>query len=245
MMGALALAYPVTKMALSLSGAHNYLNAANHLLHGRVKKATVSSITGTVKLSFTVGVAYLALSPLWSAFEKMMGPPTPISDFEEGSNLNYVSRILRNDAYTENSSAEKIAEFCSYYFKDYPVSSYQVAEACVLPLSENSNGYKDWVLEGPVSAAYRLSKSADAHSFQGIGPLGDCTKQNILENKGYSKTSSTKKLGDCEKSRLNYLKAVLELSGFNEAKKTSNMGCFSSSWLDQTDYCDKELLELS
>lgn len=62
--------YPMTKLAFSISGANDFLSAADHLLHGRIKKTTISMIKGGFKLGMTVGATYIVAKAVFDKFKR-------------------------------------------------------------------------------------------------------------------------------------------------------------------------------
>ncbi|MCH9632477.1 MAG: hypothetical protein S4CHLAM6_08130 [Chlamydiae bacterium] len=234
--GAAALLYPAKRIFFSMTGLNDYFNAANHILHLRVKKAAVSTVIGATKLCFFTGATYLACKPLLGTIFSANNKPSDISKFK-GPNINFACRVLRHGSFVPNSEAEKISKFCQVYFKDYPVTQYDISKECILKLSQRADdAYKKWIVNDPLAAAYRTSFAADNQSFEGFLPLKNCTVENIAKGKVYdSKGKHCSPLRNktyCEKNRIRHLKHIFEIEKGKDAIAFSNRGCLNFARID-------------
>ncbi len=236
-LAAAALLYPAKKVFFSMSGLNDYISAADHLAHFRVKKALVSTITGLTKLSFSAGAVYFGFKPLFSMASGSNTKPSNISEFRSFSNLNYVSRVLFHQSFVEESSAQRISKFCQFYFKDYPVTHYDVAKECVMPLNNHEkDDYREWVLNDPIAAGYRTSLLADTIGHEMIQPLSNCTQTNIDQKRVYNLKNKIhnpyRKKTDCETGRIKFLSHIFKIKDPQEAISFSNIACIDSLGID-------------
>lgn len=230
-LGAAALLYPVKKIFFSMTGLDDYLQGANHLLHGRFVRATTAVLFGLTKLSFSVGSVYLATKPFLNQFYGSASKPSNIQQFKPHANTKYISRVLFYESYERGSNAAKIAEFCRNYFNPYPVTYYDIAKHCVEPfIKRGEDGLSRWILENPTLASDQIAYTADYVKLNNIEPMQECSKNNVDTNRTFD---PKKKLfykplinkTQCEKDRIDYLRFILEEHSESKALQLAHQGC--------------------
>lgn len=204
------LAYPAFKIGMSLTGANDFLSAGSHLLYGNVKKSAFSLITAGFKLGLTAGAISILYNSIFSS-----APRERVAVFNNNPfNVPKEAESLKDWSFVKNSTPERIAQYCTYYFKDSPVNNYDISYNCLSKISnlDFSHGFKKWVLEDPIAAAFVTSKTVEIKGLGDIAPLADCTNENRLSGNVYRSESSTTLSSEakpCEENRLRFLDVVL------------------------------------